>query len=100
MSNKKKNNFYSSEMISIDDLCYTLDDDLRNMQDSLRKERATAEREGFDPHQTEIALCYVQRELGIRDDRRAAYFEYVKKHGLTDLDLRQRETHQNNEVLN
>lgn len=89
MSNKKqkKNNFYSHDLqLTIDSLAYTSDDDLRNLHDSLRKERDMTVREGFDSTNVETSICYVQRELSVREVRRAAHMNYVKSAGFTIVD--------------
>jgi len=80
---KKKNKHQVEEiMITSDDLVYMSDDDIRNLHDSLRKDRDYAVREGFNTKNSEVSLCYVQREMEIRDQRRSAHFRYMKEHGL------------------
>ncbi len=86
MSNKKqkKNNFYSHDLqLTIDSLAYTSDDDLRNLHDSLRKERDMTVREGFDSTAVETSICYVQREISVREVRRSAHMNYIKTTGFT-----------------
>lgn len=82
---KKKNskNQVNDVVISSDELSYMIDDDLRNLHESLRKEREYAAREGHNTRSVETMLCYVQREMEIRDLRRAAHFRYMKEHGIT-----------------
>jgi len=88
MSNKKKkkkNNFYSHNLqLTTDSLAYTADEDLRNLHDSLCRERDMALREGYDSHDVEASICYVQRELGIREKRRSAHTDYLKLHGYVE----------------
>jgi len=80
---KKKNKHQAEEiMITSDDLVYVSDDDIRNLHDSLRKDRDYAVREGFNTKNFEVSLCYVQREMEIRDQRRSAHLQYMKEHGL------------------
>lgn len=85
MSKKKNNNFYSHSLqLTIDSIAYTADEELRNLHDSLRKERDMAFREGYNTTDVETSICYVQRELGIREKRRAAHFDYMKLHGYVE----------------
>lgn len=90
MSNKKKkNNFYSHDLqLTTDSLAYTADEELRNLHDSLRRERDMVLREGYDLLGVETSICYVQRELGIREKRRAAHSDYVKLHGHVEPEIR------------
>ena len=82
---KKKNskNQVNDVVITSDELAYMIDDDLRNLHESLRKEREYASREGHNTKNVEMMLCYVQREMEIRDIRRAAHFRYMKENGIT-----------------
>lgn len=85
MSKKQKHNYYMNDVvINSEDLCYTADEDLRNLQDSLRRTRDAAARDGYDPKRVEISLCYVQREIGIRENRRSAHHAYLKAHGIVE----------------
>lgn len=91
MSNnkKKKNNFYSHDLqLTTDSLAYTADEELRNLHDSLRRERDMVLREGYDSLGVETSICYVQRELGIREKRRAAHSDYMKLHGVVEPEVR------------
>ena len=99
MSKKqKKNNFYSHDLyLTIDSLAYTPDEELRNLHDSLRKERDMTVREGFDSHDVETSICYVQRELSVRESRRAAHVAYIKANNIS-VDLPDQIDNGQNEV--
>lgn len=89
MSNKKKNNFYSHDLqLTTDSLAYTADEELRNLHDSLRRERDMVLREGYDSLGVETSICYVQRELGIREKRRASHADWMNLHGYTEPEVR------------
>jgi hypothetical protein len=76
---QKKNNFYNHDLnLTIDILTYTSDDELRNLHDSLHKERDMIVREGYSSADVETSICYTQRELDIREMRRTAHMNYVK----------------------
>lgn len=81
--NNKNQNHMNDVIISSDELAYMTDEDIRNLQDSLRKEREYEIRDGYSAKNTEIMLCYVQRELGVREVRRAAHARYMKDNGIT-----------------
>lgn len=81
---KKNNNNYSHDLkLTTDSLAYTSDEDLKNLHDSLRKERDMASRHGYQTLDVEISLCYVQREIDIRDIRKKHHYNYLSKNNLT-----------------
>ena len=85
MSKKqKKNNFYRHDLyLTVDSLAYAPDEELRNLHDSLRKERDMTVREGFDSHDVETSICYVQREISVRESRRIAHVAYIKANNIS-----------------
>lgn len=85
MSKKKKNQM-NDAVITSEEMAYMQDEELRNLQDTLRKERDYGHREGYNTRNAEITMCYVQRELGIREQRKVAHFSYLKKHGIVESD--------------
>lgn len=84
-NNKKSNrnsSYYEShdlpEIINMDDLSYTNDDDLERRYNLLSSEREKVAQTGGDPTPWEIEIAYVQRESKIRGARRAAHERYVR----------------------
>ena len=98
MTKKKKNQYMNDFIVNNDELCYLPDEDLRNMQDMIRKDRDMAARDGYDTRSAEINLCYVQREMSVRDARRAAHFAYLNAHGLVDQEAQPAETQLDSEA--
>ena len=67
----KKHNF--------DDLAVMSDDNLHNLFMRTRSDLRRSQREKRDSFDHEINLCYIQRELDIRESRRVATQTYVTK---------------------
>lgn len=86
ISNKKsqtKSNYYRGnmelpEVINMDTLSYANDDELERLHSFLQGERDKASKTDYDLQPWEVEICYVQRELRIRNSRRAAHDRYVR----------------------
>jgi len=78
----QKNNYSENnnfpQVVDIDKLAYANDDDLANHSSYLRAERERATRLGMNPTPWDIEICYVQREMMIREDRRLAHEKYLR----------------------
>lgn len=76
-----KNNSYRGvdvpSVVDMDVLAYTSDDDLERRAAYLHAERDRASRFEYDLLPWETEICYVQRELKIRHDRRVAHEKYL-----------------------
>lgn len=68
------------EIIDMDVLSYTSDDDLDRRMGYLVTEREQAVRTDVDPRPWEEEICYVQREQRIRNSRRFAHDRYLRSH--------------------
>ena len=85
MSKKNKhnnNNFDNAQqqfptVVTIDVLANASDSDLRNRENDLSTGRDRAYKSGMDPYHWEVELCYVQREVEIRQSRAAAHERYL-----------------------
>jgi hypothetical protein len=86
ISNKKnqnKGNYYHGnmelpEVINMDSLAYANDDELERLHTFLQGERDKASKTDYDLQPWEVEICYVQREMRIRNSRRAAHDRYVR----------------------
>lgn len=78
----RNNSYYESydlpDVINMDDLSYTNDDDLERRYNLLTSEREKVAQTGGDPTAWEIEIAYVQRESKIRSTRRNAHERYVR----------------------
>jgi hypothetical protein len=68
----------SIDSISMDDLAIANDDELKARLDFLCREIERRERSGKDAKAFEVELCYVQRELGIREQRAALHVTFME----------------------
>ena len=84
MINKKKNFYNHDIQLTSDDIIYAADEEIRNLHDSLRRERDMTLRDGYDSSDVETSICYVQREIDIRENRRSAHSAYLKLNGYFD----------------
>jgi hypothetical protein len=80
-SNKTSN--YNSgielpEVINMDSLCFFDDDSLDRLHSHLQAEREKVARYTEDLLPWEVEICYVQREMKIRNVRRIAHEKYVR----------------------
>lgn len=78
-----KNNFRSDDLdlpvaVDMDTLSCVLDDELERRHAYLLAEREKAARFECNLKPWETEICYVQRELKIRGDRRIAHEKYVR----------------------
>lgn len=69
------------EIVDIDELSYASDDELIRRVTHLVGDRDRAARAGYTLDAWEVEICYVQRELKIRQDRRVAHDKYLASHG-------------------
>lgn len=78
MSGGHTNYMEMPEVINMDSLSYFDDDNLERLHNHLQNEREKAARftEDLLPWETEI--CYVQREMRIRNQRRVLHERYLK----------------------
>ena len=83
----RQRNVNLPEIIDIDMLSCTSDDDLNRRVDHLFFEKDKANSLSFDPTPWEIEICYVQRELGIRNNRKNLHEKYVKENRFEDQDV-------------
>jgi hypothetical protein len=77
-NNNNRNDIDLPAVVDMDTLSYTLDDDLDRRHSILHVEKDKAARLGCDLRPWETEICYVQRELKIRSDRRVAHEKYVR----------------------
>jgi len=73
-----RSNMEFPEVINMDSLAYASDDELERLHTFLQSEREKASKTDYDLQPWEIEICYVQRELRIRNSRRAAHDRYVR----------------------
>lgn len=69
-------------VITSEDIAYMSDEEIRNLQDFVRRDRDYCMREGYNARFAEEMTCYIQRELGIRENRRIAHAQYLKHNGI------------------
>lgn len=69
-------------VITSEDIAYMSDEEIRNLQDLVRRDRDYCMREGYNARFAEEMTCYIQRELGIRENRRGAHAQYLKNNGI------------------
>lgn len=74
------------EVVDIDMLAYTSDDDLSKRLDYLYSEKDKAYDANFDLAPWEVEICYVQREFGIRNNRKYLHEKYIKENRFEDQD--------------
>lgn len=70
---------YLPDVVDIDTLAYASDDELVRRVSHLNNDREKAGRFGYSQLPWEVEICYVQRELKIRQDRKVAHDEYLVK---------------------
>jgi uncharacterized protein YggL (DUF469 family) len=87
MKNMKKspanrNNHYrvaeSPEVVDMDSLSYFDDESLERRHNHLQSDRDKAAHEGVDLLPWETEICYVQREIKLRSNRRALHEKYLR----------------------
>lgn len=78
-SRQRSNNVPLPEVVDIDSLSYTNDEDLLRRLDNLYSEKEKAYVANFDLSPWEIEICYVQRELEIRDNRKFFHDKFLKE---------------------
>jgi len=66
------------EVIDMDSLCFFDDDGLERLHNNLQADRERAGRHTEDLTPWEVEICYVQRELRIRNTRRIAHEKYIR----------------------
>lgn len=74
------------EVIDSDSIAYASDDDLSRRLDYLYSEKDKAYEANYDLSPWEVEICYVQREFGIRNNRKYLHEKYVKEHRFEDHD--------------
>ncbi len=67
------------ECISSDDLAIMNDDELMARNEFLRKEIERRERSNRDAKAFEVELCYLQRELAIREQRATLHAQFMEE---------------------
>jgi len=65
------------DVIDMDTLSYASDDELVRRVSYLASDRDRAIRNGYAPELWETEICYVQRELSLRQLRRVSHEKYV-----------------------
>lgn len=68
------------ELVDMDTLTYMNDDELSRRLDFMSAEREKAIQADVDPQPWEHEICYVQREVRIRNARRLAHDKYLRAH--------------------
>lgn len=66
------------EVYNMDALSYASDDELERLHNHLQDEREKASRVTDSLVSWETEICYVQREIKIRNSRRVAHEKYVR----------------------
>lgn len=66
------------QVIDMDTLSYCDDDYLQGILNHLQSEREKLSQEGIDTLPWEVEICYVQREMKIRNTRRSLHEKYVR----------------------
>lgn len=80
-SKKTQNENYNINLpavVSMETLSYATDDDLERHLSYLHSEKERAYRGEYDLRPWEVEICYVERELQIRHDRRNAHERYLR----------------------
>lgn len=79
MSNSNNNGYMDlPEVINMDSLSYFDDENLDRLHNHLQNEREKAARFTEDLTAWEVEICYVQREMRIRNQRRVLHERYLK----------------------
>jgi hypothetical protein len=65
------------EIVDMDTLSYASDDELLRRMSHLVGDKDKAARNGYELTAWETEICYTQRELSIRQDRRVAHEKYL-----------------------
>lgn len=80
LSRQRNSNIATPEVIDADTLSYTSDDDLMRRLDYLYSEKDKAYNSNFgDLTSWEVEICYVQRELGIRNSRKFLHEKFLRE---------------------
>jgi hypothetical protein len=79
-SNYHRNGIELPAIINMETLSYASDEDLERHVTYLQAERDRAARSEYDLRPWEVEICYLQRELKIRNDRRIAHERYLRTH--------------------
>ena len=66
------------EIVDMDSLSYYDDEALDRHHGRLQNEREQAQQEGQDTLPWEVEICYAQREMKIRNTRRAMHDRYIR----------------------
>lgn len=70
--------FEAPEVIDMDSLSYFDDDALERRHGYLQAEREKVVGDGVEATPWEVEICYVQREMRIRNTRRVLHDKYVR----------------------
>ena len=73
-----RNDIELPAVVDMESLSYVSDDDLDRRHSYLLGERERAVRLECDSRPWDTEICYVQRELKIRSDRRVAHERYLR----------------------
>lgn len=66
------------QIVDMDSLSSYDDDQLDRYHNQLQSEREKIVHSGTDPQPWEVEICYVQREIKIRNARRVAHEKYLR----------------------
>lgn len=66
------------EVIDMDTLSYFDDESLERRHNYLQAEREKVATEGVEALPWEVEICYVQREIRLRNTRRALHEKYIR----------------------
>lgn len=72
------------EVMNMDVIGYMNDDDILRRLDFLFSEKDKVLQANIDPTPWEVEICYAQRELKIRNGRKALHERYLKENRIED----------------
>lgn len=73
---------------TFDQLAWMSDDDLVSLMMNMEKDREAISTRGRNTHGIEVEICYVQREMDVRNSRRAAHQAWLASMGAEGADAR------------
>lgn len=71
-------------MLTFDSLAMLTDEELNSNLVSLENERAKVLKRGYSAKEIECDICYVSREMDLRNARRRAHEEYMRNLGASN----------------
>lgn len=77
---RARSNVNPVDVVDMDTLSYANDDELIRRLDYLFDEKDKLNQHNLDSTPWEIEICYVQRELRVRNARKTAHEIYLREH--------------------